>query len=85
MVGWLKTGISIAGAGRQVGFECHSRVIAQGIHGARKGHLQRAGAAACPPSPLILRPQHRLPHADMQLCHLISILSLWKAIFPDYW
>lgn len=85
MIGRLKTGKSGSGDGRQVGFEWHLGVMAQGIHSAQKGALQRAGVAACPPSPLILRPWHRLPHADAQHYHLISIFPLWKAIFPDYW
>lgn len=55
-------------------------VMVQGIHRDQKGAFPRAGAAACPPCLLYSSTGH-----PMQLWHLISILSLWKAIFPDYW
>jgi len=82
---WPKTGASSAGEGRRVGFKWCSGLMAQGIHGAKKGALCRTGAAVSPLSPLILQPQHRPPHTDVRRCHLISISSLCKAIFPDYW
>lgn len=42
----------------------------------------RAGAAH--PLPSCSIPSTGRP-TDTRHCHLISILSLWKAIFPDYW
>lgn len=57
--------------------------MAPGIHGPQKGALWRAGAAH--PLPSCSIPSTVWPTTDMRHCHLISILSLRKAIFPDYW
>lgn len=66
----LKTGTSSAGDGKQRNFGWSK--VAQGIHSDKKGAFPRAGAAACPPSPLVLQPPYAALPPDK---HLVSLES----------
>lgn len=52
----------------------------KGFTGTKKGLFQGQELLLAHPCLLYSSTSH-----PMQLWHLISILSLWKAIFPDYW
>lgn len=74
----LETGS--AGDGKQRNFGWCWGVMAQGIHSDQKGLFQGQELLLAHPCLSYSSTGH-----PMQPCHLISILSLWKAIFPDYW
>lgn len=50
-------------------------VMAQGIHSDEKGAFPSAGAAACPPSPLVLQPLYAALAPDKHLISLESNIS----------